>query len=335
MKKQFENILVTGGAGFIGSAFIRFGLSCFPWIKKIVNLDSLTYASNLNSLKKVEGDSRYIFVRGNVLNGVLVEKLCLEHRIQAIVHFAAESHVDRSIGTPKVFYETNVGGTIALLEVVRRFPTIHFHQISTDEVYGSIKEGFVTEEAPYNPQSPYAASKAAADHFVRAYAHTYGLSVTLSHSTNNYGPFQHNEKFIPQMIYSCMEKKVLPIYGEGVNVRNWIYVDDHVEAIWMVLQSGKKGESYHISGEFETRNIDLARFLVEKFAHLTREDPSSFLESITFVKDRPGHDFRYGISSKKVKREFGWTPKCIFHLGIEKTIKWYLHENSVCYSSKA
>ncbi len=237
---RYKRLLVTGGAGFIGSAFIRYGLKQGIGCEKIVNLDLLTYAADLRNLASVENDPRYLFVQGNICDEALVEKICVEMGIDAIVHFAAESHVDRSISGPRAFYETNVGGTIALLEVVRRHPQIHFHHISTDEVYGSLaSEGVFSEDSPYRPNSPYAASKAASDHFVRAYAHTYGISTTLSHCTNNYGPGQHVEKFIPRMIYGCYHRQPLPLYGSGANVRDWIFVDDHSEAVWTILEKGE------------------------------------------------------------------------------------------------
>ncbi len=325
MHFRYKRFLVTGGAGFIGSAFIRYGLKHTPQCEKIVNLDALTYAADLRNLDSAETDTRYFFVRGDIRDEALVEKLCMEHEIDAIVHFAAESHVDRSILGPRAFYETNVGGTLSLLEVVRRHKHIHFHHISTDEVYGSLsQEGAFCEHSPYRPNSPYAASKAASDHFVRAYSHTYGLSSTISHCTNNYGPCQNVEKFIPRMIYGCYHKKPLSVYGDGVNVRDWIFVDDHSEAVWSILEKGEKGQVYAIGGGCERKNIDLLHALIREFAQLKEEDPKDLMPLITFVSDRPGHDFRYAIDSSKIKGELGWRPLHDISSGIRKTIAWYL-----------
>jgi dTDP-glucose 4,6-dehydratase len=319
-----KRLLVTGGAGFIGSAFIRYGLD-HALCEKIVNLDVLTYAADLRNLSSVEADPCYFFVQGDIRDEALVEKLCAQHAIDTIVHFAAESHVDRSILGPRAFFETNVGGTLALLEVVRRQPHIHFHHISTDEVYGELaEEGLFTEESPYRPNSPYSASKAASDHFVRAYAHTYGLTTTLSHCTNNYGPCQNVEKFIPRMIAGCYHRKSLPVYGEGTNVRDWIFVDDHSQAVWSILEKGEKGHVYDIGGQCEQKNIDLLHMLIDAFAQLSQKDPQDFRSLITFVGDRPGHDFRYAINCDKMKQALGWRPSHDLSTGIRKTIAWYL-----------
>lgn len=324
---KYKRFLVTGGAGFIGSSFIRYGLKRMS-VEKIVNLDILTYAADLRNLSSVENDPRYLFCKGDICDEALVERLCVEHEIDAIVHFAAETHVDRSILGPRAFYETNVGGTLSLLEVVRRHPHIHFHHISTDEVYGSLEsEGVFTENSPYLPNSPYAASKAASDHFVRAYSHTYGISTTLSHCTNNYGPCQNTEKFIPRMIYGCFHKEQLPVYGEGVNVRDWIFVDDHSGAVWSILEKGQKGQVYDIGGQCERKNIDLLHAIIKEFAGLKKEDPKELMSLITFVDDRPGHDFRYAIDCAKTQSELGWLPQHDIASGIRKTIAWYL-ENS-------
>jgi dTDP-glucose 4,6-dehydratase len=248
-----------------------------------------------------------------------------QHQIDAIVHFAAESHVDRSIEGPLNFYETNVGGTVALLEVVRRRKHVHFHHISTDEVYGSLSdEGFFTEASPYAPNSPYAASKAASDHFVRAYAHTYGLSTTLSHCTNNYGPGQHIEKFIPRMIYGCFHKQPLPVYGTGGNIRDWIFVDDHSGAVWTILEKAERGSVYAIGAGCERRNSDLLRVLIEEFAALKQEDRKVLSSLVTYVADRPGHDYRYAIDCRRIQQELGWVPSHDFSAGIRKTIAWYV-----------
>lgn len=319
-----KKLLVTGGAGFIGSSFIRFSLTQMPEVEKIVNLDLLTYAANLKNLTGIDEDPRYVFVRGNILHGALIEEIIRVHHIDTIVHFAAETHVDRSIHDPRKFNEVNVGGTLSLLEVVRRFPHIHFHHVSTDEVYGSIEQGVFDENSPLKPNSPYSASKAASDHFVRAYANTYQLSTTLSRCSNNYGPCQFPEKFIPRMLYGCLHKQRLPVYGQGKNVRDWLYVDDHAEAIWCILEKAPKGEVYNIAGDAEKTNLDLLHQLIEIVAELKNEDPLSYKQTIAFVNDRPGHDFRYGLSSKKIEKELGWKPQHHFESGIRETIQWYL-----------
>jgi len=320
-----KRVLVTGGAGFIGSAFIRYGLTHFDSIETLVNLDLLTYAGHLEYLDPIKSDPRYHFVHGDILNGPLVEELIRKHGIDTIVHFAAESHVDRSIEDPKAFYKTNVEGTLSLLEVVRRFSCVHFHHISTDEVFGSIETGHFTESSSYAPNSPYAASKAAADHFVRAYATTYGLSITISHASNNYGPCQNKEKLIPLMINSLLEQKELPVYGQGLNVRDWLFVDDHAEAVWKILQRGNRGESYNVGGGQEMRNIDLIQNLIAMFAAHRGESSKIYQPLITFVTDRPGHDFRYGLSGEKMKAKLDWSPAHGFEEGLKKTLDWYLH----------
>lgn len=325
MRPSRKRFLVSGGAGFIGSAFIRYGLMHNPHCEKIVNLDSLTYAADLRNLTSIEKDARYLFVQGDIRDETLVEKLCIQHAIDAIVHFAAESHVDRSILGPRAFFETNVGGTLCLLEVVRRHRHIHFHHISTDEVYGTLShEGAFSELSPYRPNSPYSASKAASDHFVRAYAQTYGLSATISHCTNNYGPCQNVEKFIPRMIAGCFHKQSLPIYGEGIHIRDWIFVDDHSAAVWSILEKGQVGHVYDIGGECERRNIDLLHALIDEFARLKQEDPQDLIALITFISDRPGHDLRYAIDCSKIKQELGWRPFHDLSSGMKKTIAWYL-----------
>jgi dTDP-glucose 4,6-dehydratase len=320
---RFKRLLVTGGAGFIGSAFIRYGLSHLP-VETIVNLDLLTYAGNEKNMEDFLHHSKHRFIRGNILDRVFVKNLCEEHQIEAIVHFAAESHVDRSIQDPSVFLETNVCGTFNLLEVVRQLPSIHFHHVSTDEVYGSTESGLFNEHSPYLPNSPYAASKAASDHFVRAWGHTYGLSTTISHCSNNYGPCQHDEKFIPQMIRNSLQGKPLPVYGQGINVRDWLYVDDHAEALWLILEKGKAGEVYDIGGETEMRNIDLLHLLIDRLAHRASKDVEKLRKLITFVADRPGHDLRYAIDCTKIKQTLGWTQRHTLHQGLDKTIQWYV-----------
>jgi dTDP-glucose 4,6-dehydratase len=325
-ERNFQNILVTGGAGFIGSAFIRYLLSPLNHFKgTCLNFDALTYAGNLENVALAAKDPRYKFEQGNICNEALVEHLCQEHAIDTVIHFAAESHVDRSILGPQAFVETNILGTFHLLEVVRRNPHIHFHHVSTDEVYGSLgPTGYFTEETPYQPNSPYSASKASSDHLVRSYCHTYGLSTCVSNCSNNYGPFHFPEKLIPVMILNCLERKPLPIYGEGVNVRDWLYVEDHANALYLLLQKGRKGETYNVGGEAEWRNIDLVHEIIRSIASIQQTDPQELLQLLTFVKDRPGHDLRYAIDCSKIKQELGWRPTHTFSEGLEKTIRWYI-----------
>lgn len=316
-----KRILVTGGAGFIGSAFIR----CYlPLCEKIVNLDALTYAGDKARLEGCE-NPRYCFIQGDICDEALVKHICLEENIDTIVHFAAESHVDRSISSPKLFLQTNVMGTCTLLEVVRQHPHIHFHHVSTDEVYGSLrKNGFFDEGSPYRPNSPYAASKAASDHFVRAYVKTYGICATISHCSNNYGPFQHVEKFVPKIIDNCLKKEPLTIYGDGTNIRDWLYVDDHAEALWLILQKGKPGQVYDIGGNCEIKNIDILHLVIAELSKVTKEN---YEQLITYVADRPGHDFRYAINSSKIKKQLGWSPRHSIIEGLAKTIHWTLYSH--------
>jgi dTDP-glucose 4,6-dehydratase len=324
-QRNVQNVLVTGGAGFIGSAFIRYLLSAKTDFKGIcVNLDALTYAGNLENLQSIENDSRYIFEHGDVRHQPLLEHLCQEHAIDTIIHFAAESHVDRSILEPQAFIETNVMGTFHLLEVVRKNRHIHFHHVSTDEVYGSLgSTGYFTEESPYRPTSPYSASKAASDHLVRAYAHTYQLSTSLSNCSNNYGPYHFPEKLIPVMILNCLERKSLPIYGQGVNVRDWLHVEDHACALELLLRKGRKGETYNIGGEAEWRNIDLVYEIIRLIAEIEGIQVQELEGLVTFVKDRPGHDLRYAIDCSKIKQELKWKPEHSFSEGLKQTILWY------------
>lgn len=321
---RFRRLLITGGAGFIGSAFIRWGLETFQDLEKVVNLDLLTYAGHEKNMLSFLNDPRHIFVKGDIRDSKLVEQLCRDHQIEAIVHFAAESHVDRSITDPRAFIETNIVGTFSLLEVVRKYPHIHFHHVSTDEVYGSIQEGFFNESSPYKPNSPYAASKAASDHLVRAWGHTYNLSTTISHCSNNYGPCQHKEKFIPLMISHCLRGKPLPVYGKGLNIRDWLYVDDHADAVWRILNHGTKGEVYDIGGGTEKQNIDLLHTLIKLVAQKTSQEEQKLQKLITFVEDRPGHDFRYAIDATKITNHLGWNPLHTLEKGLEKTIEWYV-----------
>jgi dTDP-glucose 4,6-dehydratase len=328
--RQINNLLVTGGAGFIGSAFIRYILKNVPSFQgKCINLDLLTYAGNLNNLREIEKDPRYLFQKGDIGDESLVEALCVDYRIDAIIHFAAESHVDRSITGPQAFIETNVLGTFHLLEVVRRHPHIHFHHVSTDEVYGCLGDtGLFTEETSYHPNSPYSASKAASDHFVRAYGKTYNLSTCISNCSNNYGPYQFPEKLIPLMILSCLNHHQLPVYGEGKNVRDWLFVDDHSKALWLLLEHARKGETYNIGGNEEWKNIDLVYEIIRVVAKITGMERKKLEGLITFVKDRPGHDFRYAIDCTKIKHEMGWVPEYSFAQGLEETVQWYLDRQS-------
>lgn len=333
MARSLHNILVTGGAGFIGSAFVRHLLgpeSSFAGV--CINLDLLTYAGNLENLATVAQHPRYVFQRGDICNEKLVEHLCQEYDINCIIHFAAESHVDRSIQEPSAFLQTNILGTFHLLEVVRRHPKIHFHHVSTDEVYGSLGAvGYFTETSSYQPNSPYSASKASSDHLVRAYQHTYGLSTCVSHCGNNYGPYQYPEKLIPVIILHCLQNKPLPIYGQGTNVRDWIYVQDHVEALMSLLERGTEGENYNIGSGAERRNLDLVYEIIHCLARLQGKDPSTYERLVTFVQDRPGHDQRYALDSTKIREELGWEPRFTLQQGLETTIQWHLKESVALY----
>jgi dTDP-glucose 4,6-dehydratase len=318
-------LLVTGGAGFIGSAFVRGLFGSLGFSGRVVNLDALTYAGNPENVTGAVDSARYQFVRGDIADTPLVESLVKEHGIDTIVHFAAESHVDRSIVGPGAFIQTNVVGTFSLLEVARRTPGLHFHHVSTDEVFGALgATGVFREDTPYSPNSPYSASKAASDHLVRAYAHTYGLSVTLSNCSNNYGPYHFPEKLIPLMILNLVEGKPLPIYGDGLYVRDWLYVDDHVEAIWAIVKGGRAGETYNVGGEGERTNLEIVRLLIEAVAAETGKSVAELESLKTFVKDRPGHDRRYAIDFSKIKRELGWTPKHDLESGLKATVRWFL-----------
>ncbi|HKY36740.1 MAG TPA: dTDP-glucose 4,6-dehydratase [Polyangiaceae bacterium] len=317
-------LLVTGGAGFIGSAFIRRLFRDPSFGGKVINLDLLTYAGNPENLKGSVDQARYTLVRGDIADQKLVEQLCEEHRVDAIVNFAAESHVDRSIVGPGVFVQTNIVGTFSLLEVVRKRPSIHFHHVSTDEVYGSLgATGLFTEQTAYDPSSPYSASKAASDHLVRAYQRTYGLSTTVSNCSNNYGPYHFPEKLIPLMILNLFEGKELPVYGDGLNVRDWLFVDDHAEALWVILTRGRRGQTYNVGGNNEWTNLAIVTRLIELVAQL-KDKPLAELEAqIRFVKDRPGHDRRYAIDSSKLQQELGWSPRHDLDTGLAETVRWY------------
>jgi len=327
--RPLSSILVTGGAGFIGSAFIRTLFRDAGFTGRIVNYDVLTYAGNLENLEGQVDPARYTFVKGDIKDQALMERVCREHGVTAIVHFAAESHVDRSIHGPRDFLETNIMGTFAILEAIRALAatgqTVHLHHVSTDEVFGSLgDDGFFTEETRYDPRSPYSASKAASDHLVRAYAHTYHLPMTLSNCSNNYGPYHFPEKLIPLMILNCLDGKPLPVYGDGQNIRDWLFVDDHAEAIWLILQKAPNDTSWNVGGRNEWKNLDLLHTLIDVVADEAGRNPADFKQLITFVKDRPGHDRRYAIDCSKIERELGWTPRHDFTSGLRKTVRWYL-----------
>ena len=328
-------ILVTGGAGFIGGNFV------LDWLKEpnnegIINLDKLTYAGNLATLASLKDDPRHIFVHGDIGDKELVQRLLSEHKPRSIVNFAAESHVDRSIHGPAEFVQTNIVGTFNLLECAREYwnsldvdkkAQFRFHHVSTDEVYGSLsaQDPAFTESHPYEPNSPYSASKAASDHLVRAWFHTYGLPVVTTNCSNNYGPYHFPEKLIPLVILNALNSKPLPIYGDGQQVRDWLYVGDHCSAIREVLANGRLGETYNIGGWNEKANLDVVKTICSILNELKpRMDGKSYAEQITFVKDRPGHDRRYAIDASKVERELGWRPAETFDTGIRKTVQWYL-----------
>jgi dTDP-glucose 4,6-dehydratase len=330
-------ILVTGGAGFIGSNFV------LDWLapnhpghdEPVVNLDALTYAGNLANLASLQGDARHVFVHGDIGDRALVDRLLATYRPRAIVHFAAESHVDRSIHGPGAFMKTNVDGTFTLLEAARGYwaalagdekAAFRFHHVSTDEVYGSLGPGDAafTEDHPYQPNSPYSASKAASDHLVRAWHHTYGLPVLTTHCSNNYGPYHFPEKLIPLMIVNALAGKPLPVYGDGQQVRDWLYVGDHCAAIRTVLARGRVGETYNIGGWNEKPNLEIVQTVCALLDELRPDPAGPRARLITHVKDRPGHDRRYAIDARKIERELGWRPAETFASGIRKTVQWYL-----------
>lgn len=318
------NILVTGGCGFIGSATIRYLFRAGHVTGRLVNLDALTYAALVDNVAEVAEDERYRFVHGDIADRALVTKLCQEHAIDTILHFAAESHVDRSIHGPGAFVQTNVVGTYELLEVARELGGIHFHHVSTDEVYGSLgPTGKFVETTAYAPNSPYAASKAASDHLMRAYGHTYGLPFTLSNCSNNYGPYQFPEKLIPLMVLNMLDGEPLPIYGDGSNVRDWLHVDDHAEALWTIVTEGRRGETYNIGGDAERTNLELVHALIDAVASVTGRDAEALRGLIRFVKDRPGHDHRYAIDFGKIQGELGWSPRRGLDEGLRETVRWY------------
>lgn len=330
-----ENILITGGAGFIGSNFIPYFLENNFNIK-IINLDILTYAGDLTNLSEVENNSRYTFIEGDICDRNLVDQIFKNHDIKGVIHFAAESHVDNSISNPDAFIKTNVFGTFTLLDVARdywmnsphnykeEYKGCRFHHISTDEVFGALgDEGLFTETTPYAPNSPYSASKASSDFIVRSYFHTYGMEVITTNCSNNYGPKQHDEKLIPTIIRKAISGENIPIYGDGKNIRDWLYVLDHCKGIELVYKKGRTSETYNVGGKNEKNNLYIARTICEILDRI-KPKPKSYKDQISFVTDRPGHDFRYAINASKIENELDWKAEENFESGIEKTIRWYL-----------
>lgn len=333
-RRALQSILVTGGCGFIGTNFIRYLFSQKNFSGKIVNVDKLTYAGNtenLDDIAKQYGGSRYFFEKADIVDRASIDAIVQKYAIDTVVHFAAESHVDRSIVEPSDFIQTNVVGTFTLLEILRAYwgsrDDVLFHHVSTDEVYGSLgNTGYFYETTPYNPRSPYSASKASSDHLVHAYCHTYNLPVIISNCSNNYGPYQFPEKLIPLMIDQMLHEQPLPVYGDGKHVRDWLFVDDHSNALWMILEKGINGEQYNIGGENELENIQLVHRISEIMADMHGKQRDYYKQYITFVADRPGHDRRYAINCNKIKKELGWKQSLSFDTGLQHTICWY-HEH--------
>lgn len=328
------NILVTGAAGFIGSNFVRVILKADRAVN-IISFDKLTYAGNEKNLENLPDDTRHVFIQGDICDRTLVDKVLAEYCIDTIVHFAAESHVDRSISGPADFVQTNIVGTFTLLEAARKYwleekkwsgAQCRFHHISTDEVYGELgpNDPPFTEETPYNPSSPYSASKASSDHLVRSYFRTYKLPVTLSNCSNNYGPYQHPEKLIPTVIRSCFEQKPIPVYGNGSNIRDWLYVTDHCEAILAILNRGLVGETYNIGGDCEKDNLSLVKMICAIMDEKRPMSGKSHESLITFVADRAGHDWRYAINAEKIKKQIGWEPSTLLSDGLTETVEFYV-----------
>jgi len=323
------NLLVTGGAGFIGSNLIQHIIEK-PEIKKLINLDCLTYAGHPANLETVSKNSKYVFEKVDLRDKAAVIRVVEQHGITHVMHLAAESHVDRSITGPGDFISTNIVGTFNLLEACRafwvgKFDDKRFHHVSTDEVYGSLgATGYFTETTPYAPNSPYSASKASSDMIVRAYHHTYGLNTVITNCSNNYGPFQFPEKLIPGVIQYCLSRKNIPVYGDGMNVRDWLYVRDHAEALWQVLNRGKTAETYNIGGHNEWANINIVKLICDLIDEMSPESGGKTQTLITYVKDRPGHDRRYAIDASKLQNELGWVPAYTFEKGIRETVRWYL-----------
>ncbi len=330
--KQFKNILVTGGAGFIGSHVIRRLLKEHADMH-VVNLDLLTYAGNLENLRDIESNERYAFVKGDIVDAALIQQLFVQHDFDAVLHLAAESHVDRSIENPMAFLETNIIGTATLLHAAKNAwlgdgkdaSKRCFYHVSTDEVYGSLgAEGLFSETTSYDPRSPYSSSKASSDHLVRAWHHTYGLPIVISNCSNNYGAYQFPEKLIPLMIRNIRDQRPLPVYGEGLNIRDWLWVEDHASAIDTILHNGTSGRTYNIGGLNEWRNIDLVHALIREVDAAMGRPEGASLELITFVTDRAGHDMRYAIDASRIESELGWKPSIQFEDGLKETVRWYL-----------
>jgi dTDP-glucose 4,6-dehydratase len=330
MSRKKRTILITGGAGFIGSNFIPYFLEK-NLDYTIINLDKLTYAGNLENLKGIDDSSRYTFIEGDICDESLVDSIFYDYHPDGIIHFAAESHVDNSIKKPDNFIKTNIEGTFVLLEAAKKYwvndlVSKRFHQISTDEVYGSLgSDGFFKETSSYAPNSPYSASKASSDFLVRSYHHTYGLNVVTSNCSNNFGPKQHHEKLIPTIIRSALDSLPIPIYGNGSNIRDWLYVLDHCKGINEIFHKGNSGETYLLGGGNEFTNLEIAKIICKILDDIEPKQSGSYHDQITFIEDRPGHDFRYAIDASKVNQELGWKAKESFNSGIKKTIKWYLN----------
>ena len=325
-------ILVTGGAGFIGSAVVRHIIQNTQ--DSVINLDKLTYAGNLESLAEVAKDQRYTFEQVDICDRAEVKRVFESHKPDVIMHLAAESHVDRSIDGPGDFIHTNIIGTYTLLEVAREYqqtnPNFRFHHVSTDEVYGDLHDttDLFTEETPYAPSSPYSASKASSDHLVRAWARTFKLNTLVTNCSNNYGPYHFPEKLVPHMILNALHGKPLPVYGDGQQIRDWLYVEDHARALFLVATKGKLGETYNIGGHNEKKNLEVVQTICDELQKLKPRATGSYRDLITFVKDRPGHDLRYAIDASKIERELGWKPQETFETGLKKTIEWYLNHEA-------